>query len=273
LPFLVLALGLYGCRTPLQKSVHLDRDIVVDGDVSDWPTVTGKEADQKVLVRTFHDEGFLYVSIVVRDAGYARTILAGGLKTWFDMTGGDHKTMGIVFPVGMGALDYKVKDVDRKLRDPEALVDLVKVMTESIWSVDAKGAVERWTTDGLRAEGFEAQATFPNGGFACEMKIPIETTRTKVVSLVPDGEHILGLGLEATGLSVEPPPDAESRSKPGDGSPEAGASSIGGMRPHGGMGRHGGDVRGESHGNGRTKAIAGFSRLKSWTKISLSPTP
>jgi hypothetical protein len=253
----------------LQKSVALDRQIVVDGDVSDWPAVTGKEADWKVLVRTYRDDGFLYVSIVVRDAGYARTILAGGLKTWFDPTGGKHKTLAVVFPVGMGALDYKAKDVDRKLRDPEALGDLVKIMTENILTVDAKGMIKRWTADELRAEGIEAQATFLSGGFVCEMKIPIETTRTKDVSIVPVGKHVLGLGLEASGLSIEPPPEQATKTKPGDGSPEAGAPSVGGMRSHGGMGRHGGGARGGGRGNERSRDVAGFSKLKTWMKVAL----
>jgi hypothetical protein len=267
---LFLLVALAGCGTTTQKSVRLDREITINGDLTDWPSSPGNGAISKILVRTFDDGKFLYLSLVVNDPKYARTILAGGLETWIDPQGGKQKTLGILFPVGMGDLDYRRKDVDRKLRDPLETSDVLKVMTEDLKLVNEKGEIRRVRVEDLREEGFEAQASYSNGVFIYEMKIPMEDRKTLTCSIVPGKNRVISLGLEAAGMASDPRTPSDSQAKPGESGSQAGMPSGGGMRQHGGMGR--GRMGPKSAGREANSSdnVAGFKKLKTWMRIVLS---
>jgi hypothetical protein len=267
---LFLALLLAGCGTTSLQSHRLNTEIKIDGDLSDWPILTQKQAGQNILVRTMEDGKYFYISLLVHDPQYTRSIIAGGLKTWLDPQGGQNKSFGILFPVGMADLHFRRKDVDHKMRDPQALDDLLKVMTEDLKTIDEKGQVHCWTVEDLHDLGFEAEASLSNGTFICEMKMPMDSQKSLGIAFAPEKKNVIGLGLEAVGMGEDPKVEFASRTQWGEEGPPGNMNPGGGMGPRGGMDHRGMGPKSAGRSTTHSENIAGFKKLKTWMKIVLS---
>ena len=270
LPILFMTAILVGCGTTTQISARLDREIIIDGNLADWPSLTEGQTHSKVLLRSFDDGKFLYLSLLVKDPRYTRTIVAGGLTTWLNPQGDKQKAFGVVFPVGMGDLDYRRKDVDRKLRNPQAFYDLMKVMTEDLKIINMNGETKRINLEDLRDGEIKAQASCTDNGFAYEMKIPLEDFESSDGSVVSGKNRVIGLGLDAPGMAADPKTSSDTQDKNMGEGPQSGNPPSGEMKPQGGRGH--GRMGPKSVGrepNGSDN-VAGFKKLKAWLKIVLS---
>ncbi len=91
--------------------VHLDshlkdRDIVIDGDIGEWPgPFVPIDEQHPVAVAVVNDGEYLYLALTASDAAIRRQIMGQGLIVWFDPEGKDKKHYGIKFPVGISPAD------------------------------------------------------------------------------------------------------------------------------------------------------------------------
>lgn len=98
---LVSVLAAAGCNGQRLSSRWRDRDVLVDGDPTEWYNASTYLESQKVSVGVMNDDARLYVLLTSADRSVQRQVLARGFTVWFDPKGGEHKDLGIKFPLGM----------------------------------------------------------------------------------------------------------------------------------------------------------------------------
>lgn len=89
-----------GCRKPENlQSKWLGREIVIDGNDSDWRDYSFFYDDKtRSCIGVYNDDANLYLCLQTMDENIQRQILTRGLFVWFNRTGGNNKELGICFP-------------------------------------------------------------------------------------------------------------------------------------------------------------------------------
>jgi hypothetical protein len=95
--------GCAGFQTYRLESRPLAHEITVDGKDDDWHGNLYVNMEGQYSLGFVNDQQNLYVCLVVTDPYKRAQILRGGLTLWFDPKGGQEKTFGIKFPMGMQA--------------------------------------------------------------------------------------------------------------------------------------------------------------------------
>ena len=101
--FIMLIAVISGCRMHSADSTWCDREVTIDGlDGGDeWHNARYTFEKQNVSVGLLNDDQDLYIRLATRSRNLQRQIMAAGFTIWFDAKGGDRKTLGIHFPLGM----------------------------------------------------------------------------------------------------------------------------------------------------------------------------
>jgi hypothetical protein len=94
-------LAVTGCNGQSLDSRWRDRDVLVDGDATEWYNATTYLKSQKVSLGVMNDDAHLYILLTSADRATQTQVLARGFTVWFDPKGGKHETLGIRFPLGM----------------------------------------------------------------------------------------------------------------------------------------------------------------------------
>ncbi|UCE02499.1 MAG: hypothetical protein JSW67_14850 [Candidatus Latescibacterota bacterium] len=116
----VLAAAVFGCGGFDMKSGWRDRDIVIDGQAGDWQSVLST-FDEKGDVGFLNDDKHLYICFIPRDPQIENQMIVRGLTVWFDREGGDKKTLGVRFPLGLIESPDAMQGMSmmRRNRDPD----------------------------------------------------------------------------------------------------------------------------------------------------------
>lgn len=98
LALLVLAAGSFACGRPEFESHWRQREIQVDGALSDWVgwQVALPRVDARLAVA--NDDSSLYLSLATSDPQLVRQLSRQGLTVWFDPAGGQAEVLGIRLP-------------------------------------------------------------------------------------------------------------------------------------------------------------------------------
>lgn len=200
------AVSAHGCHGSNLTSRPKDRDIAIDGRLSEWKGVEFVEK-KDLSLGLVNDDSFLYVAVIARDPMVRRQIMVSGLYLWFDENRGKNKNFGVCFPIGgvesadsvMGpqgsrwAQDSTVSDslAGRPPAGPPKMV-IREMMVYSAkrdgWAQTGKGSLG----------GVEAAAEAGRAALVLEYKIPLER----------DPESGYGIGVRAgqsVGVGVESP--------------------------------------------------------------------
>ena len=89
-----------GPETELESG-WLDRDLTIDGRNEDWKGALEYLDDPGVAVGLLNDDDFLYLTVSTSEQATAMQMIRAGTTIWFDSDGGDDKTFGIRFQVGV----------------------------------------------------------------------------------------------------------------------------------------------------------------------------
>jgi len=89
-----------GCGGVNLTSRQKDRDITIDGKLSDWAGALESTKKAGLSFGLMNDDSCLYVAVVASDRLVRQQIMISGLYLWFDETGEKNKNFGICFPVG-----------------------------------------------------------------------------------------------------------------------------------------------------------------------------
>ena len=98
----VLCMAMVGCKSAMSlTSGTADRDIEIDGSEAEWVNILQPIADENFAVGILNDDEYLYISLVSADMRVRSKIMALGMTLWLDESGGQDKSLGIRFPLGI----------------------------------------------------------------------------------------------------------------------------------------------------------------------------
>lgn len=98
---LVSVLAVTGCNGLSLSSRWRDRDILIDGDATEWYNASTYLKSEKVSLGVMNDDAHLYLLLTSADRATQMQVLARGFTVWFEPEGGKSKALGIRFPLGI----------------------------------------------------------------------------------------------------------------------------------------------------------------------------
>ena len=256
---LAVSLSSAGCGGEEFESRWRDREIVIDGDASEWRgTEQYSDDDKGVRFAVFNDGEYLYVCFTTWNTRTQQQILVRGLTIWFDAKGGDDRVYGIDFPMTKGPGEMRRLSETAASDRTRAIEDLlIRSRSEMIIgrSKDYKG---QWmfVEDG-KEMGIEAVLDIDDRILVYELKVPLTGGQGLPF---PDGiaeGGLAGLGLEMGKIDMD-----EMRKQ------MQGQRPSGGGRPGGGMGGMGGRGGGGMSGGGMREIME--EELEAWMKVRLA---
>lgn len=290
LGLLLLALAMGGCAgSAALDSFPREREIRIDGAGDDWE---GGLLWMKALglsVGARHDGEAIYLAIATGDADLQAAILARGLTLWLDGAGGEARSLGLRYPVGLGGAALAGRlDGGAPLgggqpgaerlggegpRSAESEFARRERLAARIAALPAEFLLLRGKDDGGRLTGRDE---VPGLAFAMnlagshllyELRIPLASGERPLLPLVLEAGQ-LGLGLALGPLPGRGGAQGAAANGRGSGPPAGGMGGpAGGM---GGMGRPGGGPGGPPAGAGGGRSIAAVS-LDGWLLLRLAP--
>lgn len=206
-----------------------DREITVDGKNTDWLGAMLFFEEDNVSVGLLNDENFLYICMIAEDQFIRSQVMRQGFTLWFDPDGGNEKTFGIKYPVGMQA-----SDLPRGMRRDEQSIDRPRQvprrqMNELEIHGPGKDEVKKMLIE--EAKGIEIDIEFSSGMLVYELKVPLIQSEQHPYAIGAEAGSSIGIGLETAKMER---PDVRSersgeRMEPGPASGVRGGAGGRGM--------------------------------------------
>lgn len=230
---LLSASFLAGCNELELKSAWRDREIVIDGDATDWRGLTTYVEKGNIAVGVTNDADDLFICLHSPTSEVAEQIVMRGLTVWFDPEGGFDKRFGIRCPMGGGEMR---KRGDRGEMDRGAMKNAIAGMVDQ-----AANQIELLGPDNLGygtfaagdVQGLEIALGYVNGRIIYELRLPLEKTEEQPYALGVNWEKKVGIGFQTPEFDMEAMRE-EMGEAMGDRPPGGGGGPGGG--PGGGMG-------------------------------------
>ncbi len=236
------------------KSRWAAGDIVIDGVLDDWPVggVELKKTDFTAGVR--NDGASLYLYLTTKDTSRRRQILVQGLEMWIDGTGGQEKTFGVRFPMGLrrmressagasgGGPDGSRGSGRRRAGVGEdRMRQLFERGTSELEVLGPDPEVAHRYRVAEEGHGLEVAALLSGDSLVLELKLPLRTDGGHPFAPEVEAGESLSLGLLASAMEG-------ARQREGGGSGRGGGG--GGGFGRGGGGGFGGGISGGGGGGG-----------------------
>ena len=258
------AAGVLATKRQQIDSHWRDRDVVIDGDNSEWAgPLRPVEENHPIIMAAMNDGQFLYVVLSTSDAAARRQILRQGLIVWFDPSGGDKKHFGVKFPVGVLPEEASGRGGFRRgpaggrppgdpgSGDPAQPDQLEPTNRLEVYGPQ-KDDAHSFVTD--MAPGIAVKIGQVEGYLVYELKVPLARTADTPYAIEAKPGTLIGFGLET--------PKMERPAREGRG----GMGGLGGRG--GGMGGRGRGMGGR--GGGDRSQFEQAKPLKSWATIQLA---
>lgn len=166
----------------IKESVAFEKAPIIDGDVSDWTCDWWIDPDGKYFSNVTNDADNLYVRIKVADDVTQQKIGLFGLSVKLNPSGKRKGKVGLKYPVGQDASEFKKKEptvVDRGT-DINGVIQMKKDLISDVEVVELIGLAKQNIVSsrlGL-ANGIEAIIVAQNdGSYIYEAKIPFKAFR------------------------------------------------------------------------------------------------
>ena len=263
------AAGVFAAKRPRFDSQWRDRDVVIDGNNSEWAgPLQPLEENHPMVMAAMNDGQSLYVVLSASDATVRRQIMRQGLVVWFDPSGGDKKHFGVKFPVGLlpeeaagrgrggfrrgpggGRPPDEPGAGDRPQSDQPEPTNRLEIYGPQ------KDDAHSFVSD--MAPGISVKIGQVEGYLVYELKVPLARTGDTPYAIEAKPGALIGFGIETP--KIERP----SRERGG------GMGGFGGRG--GGMGGRGGGMGGRRGGGGGDRSRADQPKpVKSWVTIQLA---
>ena len=261
------AAGVFAAKRPRFDSQWRDRDVVIDGNTSEWAgPLRPLEENHPIVMAAMNDGQFLYVVLSASDPTVRRQILRQGLIVWFDPSGGDKKHFGVKFPVGLSPEEAAGRGRGgfrrgpgggRPPDDPGSGDPAPSDQPEPTNRLEVYGPqkddAHSFVSD--MAPGIAVKIGQVEGYLVYELKVPLTRTGDTPYAIEAKPGALIGFGLET--------PKMERPAREGRG---GGIGGFGGRG--GGMGGRGGGMGGRRGGDrGQSEQP---KPLKSWATIQLA---
>lgn len=101
IPTIFSTLLLSGCGSTIDlTSSWKEREIIIDGNRSDWSGKTTYYEKHDISLGFRNDQDFLYLCVFTSNRSTQMQILSGGMTVWLDPEGNENKQFGFRFPIG-----------------------------------------------------------------------------------------------------------------------------------------------------------------------------
>ena len=262
-----------GCGSSLQlASKWTTQKIQIDGDMKDWSDSTVFVEKDGIRCGVMNDGENLYVCLLSSKPNLGRQVMFRGMTVWFDPNGGEKKTIGIRFPIGMGRGNMPLRQEGQEGQDREDTDqrgNRVRTMDRAeLNDFEYLGPTEKDVQRVSRYEGqgVEMHLTSTPERFGYELKIPLAYSSSHPYAVETHAGAPVGVEFEMNTPQRVAAPSGEGE---GEGRGEGGGGGgRGGMRGGGmrGGGMRGGGMRGGAGGRaGGTDASFSF-----WTHVQLA---
>ncbi len=265
LSIIILLFSQVGCSAFEIDSLWREKEILIDGNSSDWLGALVYLEDNGVSVGIQNDEHDLYICLLAESSFLRSQVMRRGFTLWFDPAGGKDKTFGIKFPIGMPIPETRpqarIEPIDRidreqKLERIESLNDKLEIL--------GPGKSDQRRIPLNKVKGIEVFIDAASGLLVYELKVPLKQSDENPYAIQASAGDTLGVGFEM------PKTDrgALRGERPGGAGVGSGGGVSGGMGGKGGM-RGGGGRSGGRGGMSSSSSEAGKG-LKIWVKTLLA---
>lgn len=213
----LLVMGACGGPSTLQ-STSPTAPPTIDGTLSEWGGALTYVNDEPVSMGVVPTDSLLYVALTTQDQRLIRSIAKNGLIVWVDPAGGEQRTFGVQYPLGLrvqragrrGPRGAGASGASRPTAtlDQLALKELAVIRHDSI----------RTRIPAKFSSGLRAQATIDRGALVYELAIPVGAASENPT----ERAHGLRTALGPTvgiGLQTPEPDDASNVQMPSQGVP------------------------------------------------------
>jgi len=249
-----------GCGSTLQLASRWnEQPIRIDGDLNEWSDSTVFADKDGIRLGVRNDDEFLYLCLTASKPDIGRQVRFRGITVWFDPNGGEKKTFGVRFPIGMGRMGMPVRsgreDAEGEARriEPDA--------SQALSEFEFFGPTEndRQRISRLQGQGVEVDLKTTAGRFVYELKIPLIFSSRHPYALETHPGATIGVGVESNvpemGMAGERRPGSRG------GVPGGGRPGIGGGR--------GGRMPGGT-GPGGARQGGGGETFSFWSNVQLA---
>lgn len=212
----------------VKESVTLEKPIVIDGDVSDWPMEWWVDPNGKFFCNVSNDADKLYVRLKVADDLTQQKIGLFGLSLKLNPSGKRKGKVGLKYPTGRDASELKKKEpkeADAEM-DVRNKVQMKKDLLGDVEVVELIGlAKENIVSSRLGlANGIEAMIiALDDGSYTYEAKIPFKAFR-----IIKSQVEVLGVEFQTGRLVMQPKNNTSNQAAvPGYGGQMGGNSMYG----------------------------------------------
>ena len=252
-----------GCSSSMQlASRWSSQPIHIDGNVAEWADSTVFIEKEGVRCGVMNDGDYLYLCLLSSKQGLGRQIMFRGMTVWFDPNGGEKKTVGLRFPLGMPRAGLpemtEGENPEQNVNRPDAFE------RQALSEFEFLGPAEndRQRVSRLQGQGVEIHLTATAERFVYKLKIPLRYSSQHPYALETRPGSAVGIGIE---------PNAAQRAQEGErgGGESRGEGGRGGGR--GGMGGGRGGRMPGGAGSGGARPAAGAATLPSfWSHVQLA---
>ena len=228
-----------GCSATLVTSKWKGDRIKIDGDAGDWSDSTASFGNDDAAFKITNDEEYLYLLMVTQKREIARLIVTRGLTIWFDPNGGDKKTIGLHYPVGVGAAGRFQQD--GVPLGPEQGGDFRGRLMEEVefWGPTVRDRVHFRRAQG---KGIEVQFGEHDARFVYEARVPLIFSLEHPYAIETSTGSTIGVTIETTTAREALGGGEQRAGAPGGG--RGGGLGGGGRGGRGGVGGGGQPSRG-----------------------------
>lgn len=198
-----LVLGACSGPTTLQSRSGMEAP-TVNGALDDWGSSLAYIDDESVRMSAEPTDSLLYVAVAIQDRALIRSIATNGLIVWVDPTGGQQRTYGIQYPLGLqreraaqNPQDGSPPGPDDPAQAEQGLDQVSLTELEIIRHDSTRNRIPAQFSSGLRAT-----AVLNPGSFIYELTIPVGVAETgaseesRKYGLRTSLRSPVGLGLE-----------------------------------------------------------------------------
>jgi hypothetical protein len=232
-----------GCGSSEQiASKWSESRIQIDGNLKEWSDSTVFADKDGIRWGVMNDDEYLYLCVMSAKPNLGRQVMARGMTVWFDPNGGEKKTLGVRFPIGMsrgGAVPIQEEGEDKDQRGNSVPLMGRQALNEFEFLGPTENDIQM--VPRMQGQGVELHLTSTPERFVYELKIPLASSSKHPYAVESHKGAAIGVGVETNtpGRAAANEGSGEGRGEGGRGGRTGGGGGRGGRMP-GGMGPGGG---------------------------------
>lgn len=224
---------LQGCSSSLQMtSKWSENKIQIDGDLKKWSDSTLFVQKDDIRFGVMNDGEFLYVCVMSSKPNLGRQIMFRGMTVWFDPNGGEKKTYGVRFPIGMGRGQMPERPDEEETDQRGNRFDAMNRQSLSDFEFIGPTEKDLQMVSRLQGQGVEMHLTSTPERFVYELKVPLAYSSAHPYAVESHPGAPIGVGFETN--TFQRPAGAEGggegRGEGGGRGGRTGAGRVGGGR-------------------------------------------